>query len=377
MRSLSLRNVLLVAALAWPGQLGAQAQLPPLLEMRVPKPPVVASAEGQSMLVYELHLTNFEPRAMTLTQIDVTAASGAHLLALRDSALQRSVSRPGMTRGSSADSARTRLEGGTRAVVFLWVPVERGSPPAVLLHRLTLERDGADAAVPVDGPEVPVAAELPPIGPPLRGGRWLTANGPAHETGHRRALIPIGGVPRIAQRFAIDYVQVGDDFRTFTGDRLQNGSYHAYGAEALAVAAGTVVATKDSIPENVPGPTSRAVPITLETVGGNHVIIDIGRGRFAFYAHLQPGSLRVRVGDRVGAGDVIGLVGNSGNSTEPHLHFHIADGTAPLGSEGIPYGTDFEIVGRCRAFTDGCAGTAPVARRNELPMANLLLRFPQ
>ena len=83
---------------------------------------------------------------------------------------------------------------------------------------------------------------------------------------------------------------------------------------------------KDGIPENVPGANSRAVPITLETVGGNHVIIDIGGGHYAFYAHLKPGGIRVKLGDKVKRGQVIGLVGNTGNSTEPHLHFHISDG---------------------------------------------------
>ncbi len=155
---------------------------------------------------------------------------------------------------------------------------------------------------------------------------WLTGNGPAAESGHRRALIPVGGVPAIAQRFAIDYVMVGDDNKTFTGDQLKNESYHAEGVDALAVANGVVVEVKDSIPENIPGVNSRAVPITLETVGGNHVVIDIGGGHYAFYAHVKPGSLRVKLGDKVKRGQVIALVGNTGNSTEPHLHFHISDG---------------------------------------------------
>jgi murein DD-endopeptidase MepM/ murein hydrolase activator NlpD len=103
------------------------------------------------------------------------------------------------------------------------------------------------------------------------------------------------------------------------------------------VADATVAAIKDGIPENVPGPTSRAVPITSETIDGNYVVLDLGEGRFAFYAHLQPGSLRVKAGDRVTTGQVLGLVGNSGNSTEPHLHFHVSNGVSPLGSEGLPY----------------------------------------
>jgi murein DD-endopeptidase MepM/ murein hydrolase activator NlpD len=134
---------------------------------------------------------------------------------------------------------------------------------------------------------------------------------------------------------------------------------------------------KDSIPENVPGVNSRAVPITLETVGGNRVIIDIGGGYYAFYAHLKPGGVKVKLGDKVKRGQVIGIVGNTGNSTEPHLHFHIADANSPLGSEGVPYRLDsFEIVGRCRSLAGGCERSAPVTRRGEHPLANTLVRFP-
>src|SRR4029077_4037698 len=110
--------------------------------------------------------------------------------------------------------------------------------------------------------------------PPLRGGEWLAANGPSNSSGHRRALIPIGGRAQIAQRFAIDWVQLRPDGQTFTGDQLDNKNYRAYGSEVLAVADGVASEVVDGIPQNVPGEKSRAVPITLETVGGNHVILD-------------------------------------------------------------------------------------------------------
>lgn len=355
------------------------AALPPPLELRVPKPPTVATGENGSFLAYELHVTSFAPQPMTLKKVDVLGSAGDQptLISVPDSALIRATARPGMN-VTGAD--RLKLAGGTRAVVFLWVPVDARSTPTSVRHRVTVERGTGDSArtAELEGPAVPVTADAIVIGPPLRGGVWFTGNGPAPETGHRRALIPIGGTPAIAQRFAIDYVRVGDDNKTFTGDQLKNESYHAQDAEAIAVANGTVVAVKDSIPENVPGITSRAVPITLETVGGNHVIIDLGAGRYAFYAHLQPGSIRVKVGDRVTRGQVLGLVGNSGNSTEPHLHFHISDGNSPLGSDGLPYRHDsFEIVGRCRTFGMGCERTTPNVRRGEMPLANVMIRFPE
>src|SRR5262245_48136760 len=207
------------------------------------------------------------------------------------------------------------------------------------------------------------------ISPPLRGGEWLAGNGPSNTSGHRRALIPVAGQAHIAQRFAIDWVRLREEGRTFTGDPKDNKNYRCYGAEALAVADAVVAAVKDGIPENVPGPTSRAVPITLETVGGNHVILDLGQGHYALYAHLQPGSLRVKVGDKVRRGQALGLVGNSGNSTEPHLHFHITDGSAGLESEGLPYLLEsFEVQKPPNTWEP---------RQNQLPLQNERVRFPE
>lgn len=363
-----------IMCVAWAGPAAAQLASP--VELRIPKPPTVMHTGGRSVLVYELHVTNFSPATVKLTRIDVLAGPPERvLLALQDSALARSLGRPGVT---AAFSDRARLGGGLRAVAFLWVPVD-GAVPRDVRHRVTMEAGEGDSVRTrtADGGAMPVVTDVAVIGPPLRGGGWLAANGPNNESGHRRALIPIDGTPAIAQRFAIDYVQVDSAGRTFTGDRAVNANYHAQGEEALAVADGRVVATKDSIPENIPGPTSRAVPITLETVGGNHVILDIGGGRYAFYAHLQPGSLRVRVGDQVRRGQVVGLVGNSGNSTEPHLHFHLSDGTTPLGSEGIPYIHDaFELTGQCRSVLGNCAAVPAETRRRETPVGGMIIRFP-
>ena len=127
-----------------------------------------------------------------------------------------------------------------------------------------------------------------------------------------------------------------EDGRTSKGDPSKNASYRAYGADVLAVADAVVQETHDKIPENVPDPIARAVPITPETLGGNFVLLDLGDGAYAFYAHLQPGSLTVTKGDRVHEGQVLARVGSTGNSTEPHLHFHVCDGPDPLLCAGIP-----------------------------------------
>jgi Peptidase family M23 len=338
-----------------PAALVQAAGLPVDLEIPAAPEPFPGS-DGKTHLVYELHITNPVAAELHLNRIEVL--SGGETLASFDGAeLNNLLQRPGV----DLIDKRT-IGGGLRAIAFLWVTLNAGAPvPAVLRHRLTIDEFTIEAA-----PIVVSAAKPIVLGPYLRGSDWMAGNGPDNASLHRRALEPVGGRLHLAQRYAIDWVKAGADGKTFSGDPKQNKSYHAYGSEILAVADATVAEAKDGIPENEPGST--AVPITLETVMGNHVTLDLGGGRYAFYAHMQPGSVRVKAGDRVRRGQVIGLVGNTGNSSEPHLHFHVADGISPLGSEGVPYVLDsFELLG----------GGATQPRRNALPMDRDRVRFAQ
>jgi murein DD-endopeptidase MepM/ murein hydrolase activator NlpD len=364
-RSVSALATLVLLACSGP----APAQIAAPIDVRVPMAPAPFAADGKIHLVYELHVTNFGRQEVALAGVAaVNAADQATLVEYRGETLSANLRRPGLA-PDVADPHR--IAGGDRAVVFMWVALDdAGSLPRSLAHRLTFEGGNA-----VDVEGVEPRAPAVEISPPLRGANWFAANGPDNVTGHRRALIPVGGRARIAQRFAIDWVQLVDG-ATYTGDRADNANYHAWGADALAVADGIVVEVKDSIPENVPGIDSRAVPITLETVGGNYVVLDIGNGRYAFYAHLQPGSLVVAQGDRVRRGQVLGSVGNSGNSTEPHLHFHVADAIAPLGAEGLPYVLDqFILAGHTTGFGAPPEMVTPQARGRELPLANMIVEF--
>lgn len=365
-------SLLSLAPCVAPAQL---ADRPVFVEARVPKAPAVASSRSGDFLIYEIHATNLEAKPLTWLSVEILDAnSGATLSTVRDSALARALARPGA--GALAIAARSTIAAGMRGVLYLSVPVTKGAVPAAVRHRLTFS-DSAGTRTLNTG-ATPVSGEVAVIGPPLRGGPWLAANGPGNTSGHRRTVITLNGAPGIAQRFAIDYVLVDSQFRTHTGDSTDNSRYYAHGVDVLAVDAGTVVAVKDGLPENVPGVNSRAVPITLETVGGNHIIIDIGHGRYAFYAHVLPGSPRVKVGDRVKRGDVIAKLGNTGNSTEPHLHFHLGVANSPLGSEGIPYVHEtLEFDGKCAGFGDKCEWTKPSTSRRVMPFENDIVRFPK
>jgi hypothetical protein len=131
------------------------------------------------------------------------------------------------------------------------------------------------------------------------------------------------------QRFAMDLLIVKDG-RTHAGDGRACTDYYCYGRPVLAPAAGTVVWAQDSLPDQVPGQMDPA------HATGNSLILDHGDGEYSLLAHLQPGSLRFRVGDRVPAGAQIGRCGNSGNTSEPHLHYHLQDGPKPFAADGLP-----------------------------------------
>jgi murein DD-endopeptidase MepM/ murein hydrolase activator NlpD len=154
-------------------------------------------------------------------------------------------------------------------------------------------------------------------------------------TAHRTAANPINGKLWLSERFAIDYVQLSNDFRLFTGDRTKLESYPYFGAPIHAVGDGKVVSVVDDLPEQVPSKTPSGLP--LDQYGGNHIVQDLGDGNYAFYAHLKPGSITVKPGDDLKSGQQIAALGNSGNSDAPHLHFHVIDGPDPLMANGLPF----------------------------------------
>lgn len=346
------------------------------LDVVVPIAPTAFRADGKMNLVYELHIVNMGSKDCTLTQLDaVSADSPAKPLASFSGAtLGNMISRPGQT-----VAEKTKLAGGSEAVVFMWVTVDSPQDvPKTIRHRISVKIGSYPDQLTLETSPISVGRGPIVISAPLQGDHWLAANGPSNTSGHRRALITLGGRAVISQRFAIDWVKVGNDGKTHHGDPLDNKNYYAFGSNALAVADGIVTEVKDGIPLNVPGLNSRAVPITLETVGGNHVILNIGNGNYAFYAHLQPHSIRVKVGDRVHRGQVLGLVGNTGNSTEPHLHFHISNASSPLGSEGLPYYLrSFEVEGKAVGLTwnPSTATGAAEKHRMEIPLEDDVVRF--
>src|SRR6478609_8202207 len=274
--------------------------------------------------------------------------------------------------------------------------------PKYVMHHLFI--DGA--ASPVTTSPVPVDYTVTPysisasgpivVGPPLKGTNWVALNG-CCEPGwpHRSTPLPLNGNLVGGQLFAIDWKRTNDAGAFYTGDKTRNESYVDYGSPILAVADGVVTATLDGQEANAPGVLPADSPVlgpklTVQNVDGNHIVLRIAPGAYAFYAHLLKGSLLVKVGDRVRKGQVIASLGNTGNANASHLHFHIMNGPSVLGSSGIPYVIDdFQYQGQVSPrqiadadnyLTGDFFGTGhlaePEPRQDQLPLAWAIVNFP-
>lgn len=188
------------------------------------------------------------------------------------------------------------------------------------LAGLFLGEATAPAPSPHAGRPTQAALRLPFDAP--RAGAWIVYwGGPDLVGNYHAATVP--------QRFAMDLV-VHRDGATFAGDPLALDSYFCWGEPILAPAAGTVIAAIDGLPDQPIGASDPGHP------AGNHVVIDLGIGEYLFLAHLRQGSVAVADGDAVRPGDRIGLCGNSGNSSEPHLHVHLQTTPDLESGEGLP-----------------------------------------
>ena len=328
------------------GGAGVHPASPPF-ELTVPVAPQLASFETGRALVFEVLIRNTGTETLTLSEM--TFEGGPFVWAAPDvcAELQRYPEVDAETlpelrvlhdvMAETASLPPCTIAPHHAAFVPIWATAPTDAEVPTHIHLHARFREVANAA------EVNVPALLAEptltLGPPLRSGPWLVMNGLSRTAGHRATALQMHGAPHWAQRFAADIMKLDEagcaipEGASFT----ENARFFGYGQDVLAVADARVARVLEGVPENVPGAESRAVPINVTTVTGNAVWLDLGENRFAFYAHLRPGSIRVHEGDVVHRGDVLGSLGNSGNSTAPHLHFHVARGLGGLETEGVPY----------------------------------------
>lgn len=367
--------------------LAGEVQLTPLLVAPLSQPVPVRGADGRTHLLYELLLTNATRGPVRLGAITVRG-DGEVLATIPAEEAARSLQLLGERTPTAV------LEQAQAGVLFLALALAEGQAvPAHLEHEMALEAKSVPGGPHVVQRAGDVAVDrtrvVPVLSPPLEpGAGYMPADGCCTAVRHIRAGLPVDGKLAYAQRFAIDWEQIDAERRFVNGDPADPASYTIYGKQVLAAADGRVVEAVDGLPNQVPG----ALPagLTLAQADGNAVVQHIGGGAFALYAHLQPGSLRVKRGEMLRRGDVIGLVGNSGNSSAPHLHFHVMDGPSPLASNGLPHVIDrFLVTGSypsTEAFDAVENTTTPLAvtpasgapqRANVLPLDLSVVEFPR
>lgn len=391
-----------------------------------PEPPdiaVFASAipvtgdDGRVWLAYELLVSALDPR-LALERLEVVttgqeAGDDAEIIAsfgdaaLHDLAFDWAIRWDSTTVLPASGGAYSMpLEDGRGRILYLALPFrDAAAVPERVAHRLILRpRDSKEDFVLVEGAAVRPSGAPVALGPPLAEGPWLVVGGLSEEPSHHRiSLVTFdqGGHLNLPQRFAIDFLGLDAEGRSGGarggGEPLRhrgafeaNEDYPAHGRTVLAVADGVVRFVRGSIPENEPG-MSRAVPMTIKTVSGNEIVLELEEGIVARYAHLEPGSLLVREGERVRRGQPIARVGNSGSSMLPHLHFDVvrlppewreAVRDAGLAArwkvgQGVPFTFDaFELLGRCEEEEEVCRLAEPVQRRDALPLDRSTIRFP-
>jgi hypothetical protein len=304
-------------------------------------PPIrLFGSDGKTHLEHDLILQSMFSAPVTVTSIEVLAPDGSSLLKLDGDDVAKFTT-PAFT---GAPTAVVPPSGALGAVIDVAVPADK--VPERLNHRISYRPGTSDIGSIVGtrdivGPELDVDPRQPAtIASPLKGQAWLNANSCCvPEAPHRRGRIAVGGNNiKKFEEFAIDWVQLRDG-RLFDGDGSRNEQWYGFGADVVAVADGSVSVAFDGMAEQTPDTPATGLHGPRD-YSGNHVSLQISPGVWAVYAHLQLGSISVKTGDEVVKGQVIGKLGNSGNSTGPHLHFQLSDGPEITTSNSLPFSLD-------------------------------------
>jgi hypothetical protein len=366
---------------------------PLIITAIAPAPIPVKGSDNRFHVAYELSVFNDAPRPATITKLETLAGNekGAVVSTLsHDQVVALSL----LTADYPASPAPVSEvpAGRTLLVVLDDVYASAGAVPASVTHRITatfgplatgqagIANQYPDQVVQIGGPVS--TSKLRPVvmGSPVTGDGWLASNGLARPSlnAHRNVLLPLGGRINGGERFAVDWIRVDPSshpLEDFKGDPSKNESYLAFDQPLLAVGAGTVTSVVSDKPDIAPGAFPEG--ISLDQLIGNNVLLDLGHGVFALYAHMKQGSATVKVGDKVKKGQEIGRLGNSGNTDAPHLHFQLMRGPLPLSDDNVPWEIDhFILVG---SATESGVTRVPTAgpRTDELPLGNTVSNFPR
>jgi len=351
-------------------------------------PTPFSGSDGQTHLAYELIVTGVSgTKGALLERVEVFGELDPEpLLSYASADLNERVMRP---EADPKGRYGRLVPNGTTALIHVWITLATDrAVPRTLRHSFAFLADDGTEAVAGDARVDVHSAMLLVVGSPFPAGTWSVHNGPGqHRSAHwGSALVDARGA-RIPQRYAIDFIGVDENGSAVRGDfrKSTNQDWIGFGREIVAVTDGVVHAARDGLPDNQPlaEPPAPSSPSAADTYG-NYVIIAVDDRTFVHYAHLQRNSVAVKAGQVVRRGQVIGRLGNSGNTNAAHLHFNITDGPSPEAAQGLPFVFDaFESLGKTTA--DQVVGAesssipprfSPSKRGKGLPLDGTIVRFP-
>ena len=365
-----------------PGDVG---QLAPLVFQALRAPIPFTGSDNRTHLAYQLTIQNGGPSPVRVDKVLVRDGDDPDTVidSMSGPALD---SQLGLLAAPVEPLRNATFESSQAGA--LWVDATLDSDdsiPAKLEHRGRRSTNGKDtvtaAQVAVSSAE-PADLAAPLIGP--AAGSTSRVAAPASRTTATRSF-PRPGQLYASQEFAIDFMGLDSRGRLFHGPKSNPTSYAAYDAPVLAVSDAKVVAASDGLPDQVPADPK---PVSPERADGNFVMLDLGDGRYANYAHLKPRSLKVKPGDEVEAGEQLGLVGNTGQTETPHLHIHVMDRPLLAEAVGLPYEFErfnVEGVADVRSVSRAISSDSSVEidtsgageREDQLPLEMTVLDFPQ
>jgi murein DD-endopeptidase len=335
---------------------------------------------GNPTAYYEIYLTNFSTDTFKLKRLFIVNSSDSFIhFTMQNQELKNSYNKI----GSITKDTTLRLLPGNSAVIYVELSLQKEQIKEVT-HRISFEIAGKEnlGEVSIETSATKCSLDTPLVlGAPLKDGCWAAIYEPSWEKGHRRAIYTMNGKARIPGRYAIDFIKLDSNGKYANADENVVKNWFGYEVDVVAVTDGIVSSTRDDFSES---PTLSEHPkYTADKATGNYLSIKIGNNQFAFYEHLKPKSIKVKIGQSVKKGDVIASLGFTGQTTGPHLHFHVADADSPLGAEGIPFVFEqFEMLGSYQDFKDfgktiwtQINDLKQSNRREELPKSNTVIKF--
>jgi len=341
---------------------------------------VVRGDDGKDHVEYELLVVNAVDQPVTLTSLTVLDPAAKELTRIEGPVLVAA------TQTLLDKKPVTEIPASAAVSVDVDLIVPPGTAPERVTHRLVYSVPaGTSTAVfveppVIDGPEVAInrrAATV--IKPPVKGDGWLSTSACCTPNVHRDLRVAVNG-RRIEtpETFALDWALLKGD-RVYEGDGSRNDQFYVYGADVYAVANGTVVSVQDGKPDATPN--KAMTPKTLSDFGGNQVMLEIAPKVYAVYAHLQPGSLRVKVGDTVKVGATLAKIGNTGPSLGPHLHFGLLNRPDLFTGRSLPFVIDsYTLAGTAdfKASQGDTVAITPESKqvRSVYPLYGSIQNFP-